>query len=313
MDREYRKATLRFEDVFSPFLFALRFGSGPHQVEFTVATPYLGDDASAEQKAKQRIATFTVQLAPLNMMPHATHLFLEQVSHGLWDKSVFSVNQPHVLQVGPKNRQIFADYELDKLAFPEYSEHFPHKKWTLGFAGRPGGPSWYINKLDNSEDHGPYGQDHHALHEYADPCFAKVVGGFDSLQHVFDTPEPTEIVSVKVIDWQDHWTEEDSESWHKAHEKWESGDDYYSGSSSREASESGDGSGHGHEHHSHLVHADGHQHHHHVDHHHHTNAHPHQHHHENLSHDQAPAHSTGSHVGSLESYYAMQRQQRNGH
>jgi len=83
-------------------------------------------------------------------MPHANHLFLEQVSHGLWNNAAFHVNQVHILQVGPstrEHREKFRDYELERLAFPEYSEQFPHSRWTLGFAGRPGGPSWYINKV----------------------------------------------------------------------------------------------------------------------------------------------------------------------
>lgn len=98
------------------------------------------------------IKSFQVELAPLSEMPHAVHLFLEQVSHGLWNKvgSSFYINQDHVLQAGPRTRearQHFMDYSLDKMAFPEYSHAFPHNQWTVGFAGRPGGPSFYINKV----------------------------------------------------------------------------------------------------------------------------------------------------------------------
>ena len=66
-------------------------------------------------------------------MPHAVHLFLEQVMHGLWNNAWFYLNGPHVIQGGPQadeeggatlNR--FKELSLDTLAFPEYSPEFPH-------------------------------------------------------------------------------------------------------------------------------------------------------------------------------------------
>ena len=62
---------------------------------------------------------------------------------------------------------------MDKVAFQEYSPEYPHVQWTVGLAGRPGGPDFYISKVDNSANHGPGGQSHHDLHEEADPCFGK--------------------------------------------------------------------------------------------------------------------------------------------
>lgn len=72
-------------------------------------------------------------------MPHAVHLFLEQVMHGLWNNAWFYLNGPHVIQGGPQadegggeggsaavNR--FKELSLDTLAFPEYSAEFPHVK-----------------------------------------------------------------------------------------------------------------------------------------------------------------------------------------
>jgi len=197
-----------------------RYGPGPHKVQFTVQ--------HVNSKAQD---SFLVEMAPIKWMPHSVHMFLEQVSHGLWNNSVFQVNREHVIQAGPstkEHRQHFREYELDRLAFPEYAEEYPHKKWTLGFAGRPGGPSWYINKLDNTEDHGPFGQEHHALDEYADSCFAKVIGGFDILEKVFEQEvgERTPIISAIILGWEDHWTDEDDEDWHNAHEEY-SDDDYF--------------------------------------------------------------------------------------
>jgi hypothetical protein len=169
--------------------------------------------------------SFTIELAPLDYVPHSVHVFLEQVSHGLWNNAFFYVNGPHVLQCGPHalNTQVqtasaaalkpFQDLQLDTLAFPEYSDKFPHVPWTLGFTGRPGGPDWYINKQDNTYGHGPGGQTQHELGDYGDPCFAKVVSGFDTLQNTFREKtfqtgemqffyeEPVRIVKSEIVGW----------------------------------------------------------------------------------------------------------------
>jgi hypothetical protein len=179
------------------------------------------------------VKSFTVEMAPLDLMPHAVHLFLEQVAHKLWDNGWFYLNGPHVFQAGPQvpdddeNEEAiekgadertlalkpFRDVQLDTLAFPEYSEKFPHVPWTLGFTGRPGGPDFYINKVDNSKTHGPGGQTHHALAEHADPCFAKIIDGMDAIEMMRNSPtvhgedsnfrfffeEPVQIVKVRIV------------------------------------------------------------------------------------------------------------------
>jgi len=190
-----------------------RFGIGPHHVKFTVNF-YQGDDEVATE------SSFTIELAPLKLLPHANHFFLEQVYHELWDGTWFYLNGPHVLQAGPQDWEEedagkalsrFKEARLDQLSFPEYHPEFPHKAWTLGFTGRPGGPEFYINKADNSQPHGPGGQWQHGLEEQADSCFARVVKGRDVLQRVFksesyerdsDYPyflhDPVEIVSARI-------------------------------------------------------------------------------------------------------------------
>lgn len=201
------------------------FGPGPHHVKFTVILP-------TDEEEKER--NFVVELAPLEIMPHSVHFFLQQVVHGLWNNAWFYLNGPHVLQGGPQaeedeeelwhldhqeddDRAVamknFRDMDLEQLAFPEYSEKFPHVKWTLGFTGRPGGPDFYINKIDNRATHGPGGQHQHDLDEYGDPCFAKVVDGFDILDMMFKEPtyhddhewgwffkDPIHIVRAKIME-----------------------------------------------------------------------------------------------------------------
>ena len=57
------------------------------------------------------------------------------------------------------------------LAFQEYDARNPHKKWTMGFAGRPGGPAFYISTVDNTRNHGPGSQ---GSKTEADGCFGRV-------------------------------------------------------------------------------------------------------------------------------------------
>ena len=61
----------------------------------------------------------------------------------------------------------------------------PQKKFTIGFAGRPSGTDFCINKVDNFIAHGLGGQLHHALTEEADPCFGDIVDGFSTLEKLF--------------------------------------------------------------------------------------------------------------------------------
>jgi len=195
-----------------------RFGPGPHEVEFRF-------EMEGAEKA------FVVELAPLDAVPHAVHVFLEQVEHGLWNGCYFYLNGPHVIQAGPQlsdedeahapeddaedraeAMRPFKSLGLDQLAFPDYSDAFPHKPWTLGFTGRPGGPDFYINKVDNSEAHGPGGQYQHALQEQGDSCFGIITRGKEHAAALFAQPvygdrsewhyfltEPVEILEAKVL------------------------------------------------------------------------------------------------------------------
>ena len=59
---------------------------------------------------------------------------------------------------------------------------------VLNTKGRPGGPDFYINKVDNTHAHGPGGQVQHALHEEGDACFGRIVKGQMGLGRVFSSP-----------------------------------------------------------------------------------------------------------------------------
>lgn len=179
------------------------FGNGIHKVELDIEYPQYTVDLPPSSWPRVR-GTFTLEMAPLDLMPIAVNLFLQQVHHKLWNGCSFVINAMHILQAGPHRYDEsqsgkydanvatlvngFKNSKLDKMPFQEYHVNYPHDTHTVGFAGRPGGPDFYINKIDNSENHGPGGQSHHDLHEEADPCFGKLVGGMEILQELNKIP-----------------------------------------------------------------------------------------------------------------------------
>jgi len=142
-------------------------------------------------------------------MPHSVYLFLQQVSHKCWNGRSFHRNAEHVIQAGtetyyntPKEMVDddghFNELHLEEISFQEYSEEYPHALHTVGFAGRPGGPDWYISMEDNTENHGPGGQGDYSIKGEADPCFGKVVEGLDVVSLMHKMPkEPGDFEGMK--------------------------------------------------------------------------------------------------------------------
>jgi len=89
---------------------------------------------------------------------------------------------------GPALRRAFEESGYQSVSFQEYHADFPHVKYTVGFAGRPGGPDFYVSTVDNSRNHGPGGQSGYADPTEADPCFGKVVEGFDAVDRMHSMP-----------------------------------------------------------------------------------------------------------------------------
>lgn len=161
-------------------------GGGPFRVEFVLRFP--GEQGHA---IGNRIV---IETAPLGMMPHAVHMFLEMASGGLYTGTKFNFGGTDTVTVniehddeGDKLKKKFSDY-TPALSFPEYNDHFPHAEYTLGFMGRDPdglpGPSFFINTKDNREKHGPQkGQfNENGFEIGAFTCFGKVVAG----KHVVD-------------------------------------------------------------------------------------------------------------------------------
>lgn len=196
--------------------FGNRFGSGPHFVEITVA---FDPDFPKREDTDEDHARIIIQLAPVDELPHVVYWFLEQVSRGLYDGCSFHRNAGHVIQAGPAPNFLsppnpalhkrFKDAGFDSVLFQEYSPQFPHEKYTLGFAGRPGGPDFYISTQDNSINHGPGGQTSYENPDEADPCFARVVEGIGVVDRMHLSPNKpggyhamihnVAIISMKII------------------------------------------------------------------------------------------------------------------
>jgi hypothetical protein len=161
-----------------------KHGPGPHNVKFTVA--YTDPDD------RKSTVSFVVEMASLDIMPHSVDFFLEMIGSKIWDNTVFLHHEQveHVLAAAPIDykTQTVKHHHLNYfgwqgLGFPEYSKKHPHKRYTIGFAGK--GPTFYINTLDNSDAHGPGGQGHHALDGDADPCFGTVIEGIEVVDLLF--------------------------------------------------------------------------------------------------------------------------------
>jgi len=141
-----------------------------------------------------------IEMAPFHLMPHTTRYFLQMVETGFWKGCHFFRNARHVLQANCHHRTLGRHEFQPTMIFQEYSTAYVHKPFTVGIAGRPGGPDFYINLVDNVENHGPGGQD-----ADADPCFGKIVKGMDVIQHIKTLPRKPDDPMEGLVD--EEWVE----------------------------------------------------------------------------------------------------------
>jgi cyclophilin family peptidyl-prolyl cis-trans isomerase len=173
-----------------------RFGPGPHHVEIELAfdpASSSGKNVEMDEGSNNKII---LELAKAEEMPHSVFLFLEQVTRGLFDGASFHRNAVHVVQGGPHTNFMsppdanlynrFKRSGFEHVMFQEYHPNWSHQTYTIGYAGRPaGGPDFYFNMLDNARIHGPGGQ---ASTVEAEPCFGKVIAGFDLVDRMHASP-----------------------------------------------------------------------------------------------------------------------------
>ena len=113
-----------------------------------------------------------IEMAPISLVPHSVFTFLEIARN--FKQGAFHRNAAHVLQATVRGDG------YRSLAFQEYSDKYPHEKGTVGYAGRPSGPAWYISIQNNVRNHGPGSQQTHNKFE-ADSCFGRVIEGFEDI------------------------------------------------------------------------------------------------------------------------------------
>jgi hypothetical protein len=167
-DKKSLEMTGKLQDVTRKLL-KLRygdFGSKNYRVELTLEfQPSIPDF-----KDKGKDGSIVVELAPISLVPCSVYNFLEIAR--TWKSGAFHRNAGHVLQALARS-DVTAS-----MPFQEYSKEYPHKKGTMGYAGRPSGPEFYISIEDNSENHGPGSQQKHNPYE-ADSIIGTVVKGME--------------------------------------------------------------------------------------------------------------------------------------
>jgi hypothetical protein len=176
-DDESLVATKKLQEA-TKKLMAARYGpEEPYRVEVILEF----QDTIADFQEKGADGTILLEMAPSRLVPHSVFSFLE-ISRQ-WQGRGFHRIANHVLQVQTLSKTV------KNLAFQEYSPEFPHKKGTVGYAGRPSGPHWYVSIMDNSRNHGPGSQQQKNPYE-ADSCFGKVIRGFDDdVQRIAKIPD----------------------------------------------------------------------------------------------------------------------------
>ncbi|KAL7483298.1 hypothetical protein ACHAW6_008952 [Cyclotella cf. meneghiniana] len=123
-----------------------------------------------EEKGKD--GSITIEMAPIELIPCSVFNFLEIAR--TWKSGAFHRNAGHVLQAMTHSAI------TKSMPFQEYRSEYPHKKGTVGYAGRPSGPEFYISIEDNTKNHGPGSQQQKNPYE-ADSIIGTVVEGMDDV------------------------------------------------------------------------------------------------------------------------------------
>ena len=162
-------------------------GSDDQQQE--APTHHLQQSKNKEKMKKKKPTKMVLEMAPLDLMPHSVNMFLDMVHAGLFDGCSFVLKALQMIKLAPlpydgssasAKVRSFTKRGLETIAFKEYSPDFPHEQYTVAFAA-DGGPSFYINTEDNTEAH------------VGEPCFAKIVSGFDTLERLSNEPTRSNI------------------------------------------------------------------------------------------------------------------------
>lgn len=182
-DPEGMKLTKELQHVTHQLL-VKRYGRHTFRVRVDLIFPEVIVKKDGLLPAKAKNQDFLVlELAPIDLIPCSVYYFLEIAR--TWKSGAFHRNANHVLQVATH-----AEAVKKSMPFQEYSPEYPHAKGTVGYAGRPSGPGWYISIMDNTVNHGPGSQQNKNPYE-ADSLFGRVVNpGMDTVvPRIHSTPQ----------------------------------------------------------------------------------------------------------------------------
>lgn len=152
------------------------YGKGPYKIELVVRS-----------KLHMRIKRNTIifELAPLSAMPHSVHHFLRMLSKRLWEGMAFMPQQGRI-QASPIDMETldnmdwkFENAKLQNLSFAEHSPDCKCGSYSIGFAGYPGGPDFYVSGLLDSKSH----------REVNDSCFGRIIEGQNVIDSIIEKKE----------------------------------------------------------------------------------------------------------------------------
>lgn len=164
----------------------LKYGTGVIRVQLDLDFPEdrNRNDWDGALSSMSSSPVLVLEMAPLELMPHSVFTFLEMVNARLFDGCSFILNAMNVVKAAPlpydgsstsQKVKAFTKLGLDSVSFREYSAEYPHEQFTVGFAA-DGSPSFYINTDDNTEQH------------VGEPCFARIVSGFGTVERLEEAP-----------------------------------------------------------------------------------------------------------------------------
>eukprot|EP01083_Nonionella_stella_P163692 539505_1 len=161
-----------------------------------------GNEDNIRVLIETNYGNIVLEMAPIRSMPHTVRYFLDLVETKFWNGCHFFRNAHHVIQANCHKRNTDNENSIPagqsgSIVFQEYDEdlEYLHKPYSIGLAGRPGGPDFYVNLVDNKRNHGPGGQG-----PKPDPCFAYITDGKDVIDKVKEMEHDGSAMMV-LKDW----------------------------------------------------------------------------------------------------------------
>ena len=167
-DEESLKVTKQLQDATREVL-KLRYGDyGSRNYRVELLLEFQPSMPDYDENGKD--GSIVIEMAPISLIPCSVYNFMEIAR--TWKSGAFRRNANHVVQALARSDV------TESMPFQEYSPEYPHGKGTVGYAGRPSGPEFYVSIADNSKNHGPGSQQKKNPYE-ADCIIGTVVKGME--------------------------------------------------------------------------------------------------------------------------------------